>query len=253
MVKKDLKQSASLFLQKALESPMETKFKESFETTKPAVMSGFRGMFGDMKLSDQEKFHIQALLNDYAPPNTEKDTLKDKLLTDFHLLSLLTAEIKAINNQSILLHGERIKKVQELLFYYKEGAFSQWLIHTYGNRQTPYSMLYYYEFYHTLPVALRSLVERIPKKAAYILASRQGSLDKKIEIIQRYQGEKQATLISSIRAVFPLLEKDKRASMPSSLLDQADLLLIKLEKYSTFTGFEKQKIRTLIQRLQKLG
>ena len=39
---------------------------------------------------------------------------------DKEALYSLTAEIKSIHNQSIILHGERIKKAQEILKKYVE-------------------------------------------------------------------------------------------------------------------------------------
>lgn len=78
---------------------------------------------------------------------TQFSSGEGNLTLDLAELSLITSEVKAINNQAAILHGERIKKAQTLLKSYQEGAFSAWLNATYGNRQTPYNLMQYYEFF----------------------------------------------------------------------------------------------------------
>ena len=126
------------------------------------------------------------------------------------LLSAITSEVKAINNQAAILHGERIKKAQEILKKYRDGAFSAWLIATYGNRQTPYNFLQYYELHTSLPQTLHPKLDEMPRQAVYTLASRSGPFEKKQEIIKNYQGEPKQELLSLIRKTFPLALDDKR-------------------------------------------
>jgi len=82
---------------------------------------------------------------------------------------------------------------------------------TYGNRQTPYNFLQYYDLYQTVPSPLLPKLDEMPRQAAYTLASRDGSFDLKKEIIQNYQGETKQVLLEQIRKSFPLPEKDKRS------------------------------------------
>ena len=136
------------------------------------------------------------------------------LQQDLEALIRITSEVKAINNQAALLHGERIKKAHAILTKYKEGAFTAWLIEAYGNRQTPYNFWQYFEFYSQLPKTLHPQLEIIPRQAIYTLASRNGKLDEKIEILQSYQGESKQQMLEKIRLRFPLNKEDKRQKSP---------------------------------------
>ena len=82
------------------------------------------------------------------------------------------------------MHGERIKKAQEILKSYRDGAFTAWLLAAYGNRQTPYNFLQYYELYTALSPGLHSQLEAMPRHAVYVLASRSGELTQKETMVR---------------------------------------------------------------------
>lgn len=236
---------ATALLEKSGAIKEKKEFKESFEVTKPAVMSGFRGMFGEHALSRQEEERIENILHEHV---------KDDVIVEEDCKNLfrLTSEIKAISNQSILLHGERIKRAQDILKKYKEGAFTSWLLTTYGNRQTPYSMLQYYELYLLLPVQEKVLIENLPKKAAYTLASRQGALDEKRELLKAFKGEKQQEILLRIRQAFPKSEDDKRSRSPhSSLVRELERVVLKIENMKTsFSVDEKKRLKAVHEKLR---
>lgn len=166
-------------------------------------LTSFAGVFSVSDLSNQEKKALEEMLNEYAngDQNVETDLLS---------LIAITSEVKAINNQAALLHGERIKKAQKILTQYKDGAFTTWLLTTYGNRQTPYNFLQYYEFWEGMPKGLRPLIETMPRQAIYTLASREGNPEKKQEIVANYKGQTKEELLQLIRDFFPLAVKDRR-------------------------------------------
>lgn len=210
-------------------------------------LSSFSGVFKVGALSAQEQETIRTLLSNYEQGS-------GSLENDLFLLSSLTAEVKAINNQAILLHGERIQRAQELLSHYKEGAFSAWLIATYGNRQTPYNFLQYYELYKQLREDLKSKLDEMPRQAVYSLASRTGEIEKKIEIIAKYQQESKEVLLQLIRESFPLADKDKRAQDPSHT---ALSVLTKLHTQLLSSSFapssqRKKELLTLLQQIKTL-
>ncbi|KAK5583325.1 hypothetical protein RB653_004917, partial [Dictyostelium firmibasis] len=124
-------------------------------------LSLFSGVFKVHPLSEKDQETLREILQEYRPVEE-----------DFLTLASVTSEIKAISNQAVILHGERIQKAQLILKHYRDGAFSRWLMSTYGNRQTPYNFLQYYEFYLQLPVPLQDKLEDIPRQAIYTLASR---------------------------------------------------------------------------------
>lgn len=167
------------------------------------ALTSFSGVFGVAELSENEKDCIAAILKDYAID-------AHSVSKDLEALLSLTSEVKAINNQAAILHGERIKKAHTMLVRYRDGAFTAWLMAAYGNRQTPYNLMQYYEFYEAMPKTLRPQLEAMPRQAIYTLASREGPLEKKRQMVEEYQGETKAELLSLIRQVFPLAEKDRR-------------------------------------------
>lgn len=188
------------------------RLKKSDSSSKMAAMAkqsangnltSFTGIFSITELNVHEKSSIENILNEFVIE-------REGLSRDLKDLLSLTSEVKAINHQAALLHGERIKKAHQILTRYRDGAFSAWLISVYGNRQTPYNFLQYYEFYESLPKALRPQIEAMPRQAIYALASREGAIEKKQELIQNYKGETKNELLETIREIFPLRVKDKR-------------------------------------------
>lgn len=222
-----------------------SKMTNLVELSSSGNLSSFAGVFRITTLNETEKQTLKDILNQYKNENQE-------VVQDLEYLSSLTAEVKAINSQAIILHGERIQKAQQILTSYQEGAFSAWLICTYGNRQTPYNFLQYYELYRAIPVSLQTQLDLIPRQAAYSLASRQGPLAQKQHIIKTYQGQSKQELLELIRITFPLSIKDKRAQ------DVANITILGLKKIlvqikkSAFcpTNKQKQQLLSLLKELK---
>lgn len=180
-------------------SKMATMAKQSAS----GHLTSFTGVFGVTDLTDKERNFLENLLTDYAVDARD-------VSRDLNNLISITSEVKAINNQAIMLHGERIKKAHAILTRYRDGAFTSWLMAAYGNRQTPYNFLQYYEFYEAMPKPLRPQIESMPRQAVYALASREGPLPQKQKIVESYQGETKTALLQKIREAFPLDSDDKR-------------------------------------------
>lgn len=194
---------SSLLQERFKQGPNTTKMAQLVQRSSEGTLSSFEGIFNSSELTDEEKDQLKSILDLYQTKGTSTSA-------DFTQLCNLTVEVKAITKQAILLHGERIQKVQQLLKSYQDGAFSAWLKHTYGNRQTPYNLLLYYEFYNQLPISLRPKLDHLPKQAVYTLASRKGALDTKIQIIESYNGQSKQQILELIRRKFPLAEDDAR-------------------------------------------
>lgn len=224
-----------------------SKMTNLAEMSSTGNLSSFSGVFRVSQLSSKEKTALEEILNQFS--SEEKD-----IEEDLASLVAITSEVKAINNQAAILHGERIKKAQEILRDYRDGAFSAWLIATYGNRQTPYNFLQYYELYLALPQLLHPQLDEMPRQAVYILASRSGPIEKKEEIIRNYKGQPKKELITEIRDSFPLAQNDKRAQ---NLAETAITTLSKLHEtlqHRNFVPSNKQKeaIRGLLKSLRAL-
>ncbi|MES2123039.1 MAG: CT583 family protein [Chlamydiota bacterium] len=221
-----------------------SKMTNLVELSSSGNLSSFAGVFRVAPLSANEQYNLQELLSNYK--NEEQETAQD-----FAYLSALTAEVKAINNQAIILHGERIKKAQEILKNYRDGAFSAWLVATYGNRQTPYNFLQYYELHTSLPEKLHSKLDEMPRQAVYSLASRNGPREEKEHIIHNYQGQPKQELLKLIRDTFPLAENDRRAQ---NLADLALSTLAKVKNQIDTPAFapSSQQKKQLLQHLRDL-
>jgi hypothetical protein len=215
-----------------------SKMTNLVEMSSSGNLSSFSGVFRVTELNEKEKEALFSLLTQYKNDSRE-------IGEDLFQLSALTAEVKAINNQALILHGERIKKAQDILKNYRDGAFSAWLISIYGNRQTPYNFLQYYELYTTLPEKLHPKLDEMPRQAVYTLASRNGNPEQKQLIIQNYNGEPKQELLKLIRETFPLSQNDRRAQ---DLADSAIIHLCRLQSQLSTTAFlpsSKQKAELL--------
>jgi hypothetical protein len=237
---KDLNSLLSEKMQQKNQTRIQTLADKNLAT--PSVSS----LFKTTPLSEGETFELHKILYENKTPSSD-------LESDLHSLKSLTQEIKAIQTQAVILHGERIKKAQDLLKSYKDGAFTEWLLSVYGNRQTPYNFLAFYEFYSSIAEGLRPKLLDMPKQAVYTLASRAGDSKKKVEIIQTYKGEPKHLILAKIRNLFPIASHDRRKQKFSEhmilslarLLEQTDL------KDWRPTKTEKNKIEILLKALQK--
>lgn len=218
------------------------------ERANKGELSSFSGVFRVAELNEKEKEDIETILRNFRSDETEN------LEEDFNALKKITSEVKAITNQAVILHGERIKKAQEILKNYREGAFTAWLFTTYGNRQTPYNFLQYYEFYTILPQTLHTKLDQMPRQAVYSLASRAGPMEKKEAIVQNYEGQAKDELLKLIRLEFPLPEDDKRlphfAHSAIQLLKRAKEQL--KNPHCSPTNDEKKKLQNLLSQIQTL-
>lgn len=166
-------------------------------------LTSFSGIFNPSELNEHEKNTLELLLTNFASASCD-------ISSDLNALIAITSEVKSISNQAAILHGERIKKAQTILKAYKEGAFTAWLLAAYGNRQTPYNFLKYYEFCESLPKGLKSQLDLMPRQAVYTLASRDAPLSHKQKIVEQYKGETKENLLKQIREHFPLENRDRR-------------------------------------------
>jgi len=224
-----------------------SKMTELAKQSAEGQLSSFSGIFSAIDLNAHEKETLEDILKEY------KDK-KSNVKKDLDTLIFISSEVKAINNQAALLHGERIKKAQAILKNYREGAFTAWMIATYGNRQTPYNFLQYYEFHTAMPKKLRTLIETMPRQAIYTLASREGPLEKKQEIVISYNGQTKRELLDMIRSFFPLALHDRRRhDLGEGTIRQLESVRALLERSrGTITKTQRKTICGLIDTIHSL-
>lgn len=240
--------SVNSILNERMKKPSNTsKMAEMAKQSAAGNLTTFSGFFSVSDLSEREKSSLENILEQYV--DNDRDIQKD-----LESLMTITSEVKAINNQAALLHGERIKKAHLILKNYREGAFTAWLIATYGNRQTPYNLMQYYEFCETMPKQLRPQIESMPRQAIYVLATRQGDVDKKRSIVENYRGESKDDMLALIRQTFPLLQQDRRKSrLAPAIIRQLQKIHDQLSQSpSEFSNAEKKQVQFLIKQIKQL-
>ncbi len=84
-----------------------SKMTHLVEKSSSGNLSSFSGVFGSRPSMEKEKEGLTSLLMQYKAHDWE-------IGEDLFQLKALTAEVKAINNQAIILHGQSIKKAQNL-------------------------------------------------------------------------------------------------------------------------------------------
>lgn len=214
------------------------RFKRQIEEAprKPATHlpeappNAFRSVFAIQDLDSAQAEELKELLHTNAPPQKELIEVEH----DFATLKNITAEIRSIQKQSVMLLGERIVKAREILKIYGDGSttFTKWLDATSLSRRTAYNCIAYYEFYSSLPNdSLRERLKLMSQKAVYILASRTGDLEQKFKIVEEYYKLKQDEIIPLIQEYFPLPESEKRKELAlEGDLNELEHLLERLVK-----------------------
>jgi hypothetical protein len=239
----------SILDQRTKKNPAPSKMAAMARQSAAGNLTSFAGVFSVAELNETEKKQLEEILNEYAESN-------DSISSDLETLISLTSEVKAITNQAAILHGERIKKAHTILTRYRDGAFTAWLLAAYGNRQTPYNLMQYYEFYEVMPKKLRPQIEAMPRQAVYVLATRTGSIAEKQNIVENYQGQTKAEVLTLIRQTFPLDTSDRRqAKVGPGIIQSLQKVNGQVQSASNkLSRSEKEQIRGLLKQiLQFLG
>lgn len=237
---------------KKIDNLLETRFKGGQQKkgqelglrSSAGALSGFAGVFDVVPLNEDAREELLQLLQFFSSGETAPST-------DLVRLCAITAEIRAIDTQSIFLHGARIQQARQILKEYREGAFTQWLKKTYGNRQTPYNFLQYFEFHQSVSREAKSIVENAPRQSIYMLASRPGSIEKKELFLANHQGKKKKELRKLIQKEFPTPLDDRRKTDVSTqfLKDLEQWQQRMLEESPSMSKAQKQKLHFLCSSL----
>lgn len=215
-------------------------------------INSFRSLFSIKELTVEEKKQLATLM--HAHVFTDKSEYFER---DLEQLTQLTAELKSIQKQAVVLIGERIARAREILKSYgDQRTFTAWIDATFQSRKTAYNALSFYDLYNALSNDfLRDQLKKMPMKASYILASRQGPHKLKEELIKTYEGEKQTEIIERIQSKLPLPIEDRRckSDIEEKLLTEISRKLSLLEASQQGLTLEHAvEIQNLIDRLQKI-
>ena len=171
-------------------------------------VNSFNSVFDTKPLDSSESAKLKKLLVDGFQPGTIQE---EQVESDITTLKQITSEIRAIGKQCIILLGERVCCAREMLKPYKDGTFTRWLESAFGTRKTGYNALSYYELYTALPREdLRDRFKQLQHRTAYILASRDGDIETKAEIISEHHDKTHEELVMLIKEKLPVAEGDRR-------------------------------------------
>jgi len=222
----------------------------------PTPANALRSIFDIQKLEESEDIQLQKLLVEEILPGLRSE---EQLAQDLDVLRRLTAEVKSISKQGALLVGERIYQARELLKNYGDGrtSFNRWIQLTFSNsRRTAFNALAYFEFHRALPdEGLRSMLKRMPNKAAYVLAAREGSIEAKADIIREYHQQKAEEIIPVIQDKLPAAQDKKKLSKDAS--SQLILKILTMSRRLTLrknylSALNKAELEEIIHILQSM-
>lgn len=240
-------QQASSFLSRLTE---DGKQKQNV-SPKTEPNNALRSMLGMHTIDIHEADEIEDILLENA---TSSETQAVQFKRDVEQLKTLTSEIRSIQKQSALLIGERVHMAREILKKYRNGSttFTEWLTSTFSSRRTAYNCLAYYELYCALPgEKLKNQLQAMSHKAVYILASRTGSWEKKIDIVERFSHLKQQEILPIIQKAFPLEKAMKRSASRTPLAQTTASLCSMLSKKPVLNASERRHLSELRSLLNK--
>ncbi len=225
-------------------------------TAQPSPPNALRSIFDIQKLDELEERRLEKLLVDEFKPG--QAVSEEQVSQDIETLKHITAEVKSISKQGVLLIGERIHEAREILKNYGDGngSLKKWLEITFSNsRRTAYNALAYFDFHQSLPdEKSRLLLKKMPQKAAYVLASREGEIEIKTEIVRDYHQQKAEEIIPVIQERLPL-SKDKNPlpkDATTQLLEKMDAMAQKIRsRKAQISTSQKTMIEEIILSLQE--
>ena len=191
--------------------------------------NAFKSIFKIQSLDNKDSQLIEELILDNC-------NIQDEVEEDTIQLKQLTIEVRGILKEGALLLGEKIYKARDILKKHNKNknSFTEWLKIAFNNsRSTAYNALSYYEFHNALPNDdLKELFKKFPHKAAYLLSTRNGEFNQKLDILRMHHHLKSDELIDIIEEAMPLPHDDQRKRKDH------DVLLV-------------SKIRACLQKLSK--
>jgi hypothetical protein len=168
----------------------------------------------------------------------------------------LSKRIKSIKAQEALIVGEAVKKAQTVLSNYSSGVFSEWLVELFGNVQTPYNFLRFFELYTLLKERSQKEYLSIPRRAAYKLAKVEGSTEQKEEFISLGKNKNASSLEEEIDILFPKSQRatKTRKVSPENIPESLEKILSKTLGRVEHIDTDKQKklAKLLVKILSKM-
>ena len=238
-----------LFINKAFEE--KTSPPIGFHLVPQA--NSFQAIFQTKPLEEPDRSKIRQILEQGRLSEGREEVTTERVEEQLYQI---TEEIKAISRQGAVLLGERVFRARELLKPYRDGTFTKWLEATFASRKTGYNFLAYYELYIHLPREdLKEKFKKMPSRAAYILAAKEGALEDKVSLIEKHSDLGHQELVALIRQTFPNLSRTND-SHPSPIrqLTRSLLALLKGRNFRKhpLSPLEKRGLEELVEQIRVL-
>ncbi|MBF5051371.1 hypothetical protein CLAVI_001015 (plasmid) [Candidatus Clavichlamydia salmonicola] len=178
-------------------------------------------LFDIQPLSNEDDLFIDSMFL-----NNSKIIHDNVLNNDVFLLKQITAQIKAIKKQSVIVLGERIFKAKTIIqkLQNADTKFTDWLKCSFSSLSSAYNSLSYYEFFLSLPTnSLKECLFSIPYKTAYTLSSKKVENERKHKILPCLVGLSNGAALKVIQETFSFTTED------NSLKKKKDEILKKLK------------------------
>jgi hypothetical protein len=186
--------------------------------------NSFRSIFNADEDESEDREFLAALFEKHLE---ESEDYKE-ISKDLEDLVKVTSELKSIQKQAVLLVGERIFQVRRILKSYAKESdmFISWVDRTFSSRKSAYNALAFYEFYSSLDSdELKTNYKKMPAKISYIIASKKADYDKKVRIVEQYQGQKQKEMLEIIDE-----ELTEKKALAKTSLDATTKTLMEMQR-----------------------
>ncbi len=223
------------------------KEKEFLSPIRP--INTLQEIFSIQPVAREEK---EALFHELVQILGEEESDKRKLEADFDQLALLSQACRAIQKQGIILVGEKIDQARSLFFGYEKSRalFSTWIKKTFSSEKSAYNALAFYQFYRQIEAdADKEKFKKMPLKASYALASREGAIEEKILFIQNQYHKKNEEILNEIQSRFPLSDQDHRKKK-KPLFTKLCQIEDDLDRLVQGHPFLSQEEKAIVERLQ---
>lgn len=220
-------------------------------------VNAMHNLYGELDQANANA--IDRLIFENCEPMEEESNATQELADDVKKLKHITGTIRGIFREGVFLLGKQVYEARQILQKYNRtgNTFGEWLkIAFKQGRSTAYNALAYYEFHESLPnEELKSQLKEFPYKAAYLLASRDGEFDRKLEILKNHHDQNATEIIAIIDEVLPLPSRyrQKRKEHDIHLIDSIRVNLQRLAKRRNNLTSERLKqiseLRSLIDNI----
>lgn len=230
--------------------------KNENKTNKPLKpINALQEVFSSQPVTQLEK---EEFYSEFSKLVKEEKQELGWLERDLEKIIKLSKECHSVQKQGVILLGEKISQAKSIFSIYSSSKplFSFWVRKTFSSEKTAYNALAYFEFYTEISnEETKEKLKKMPLKAGYALASRKGSLDDKLKIVDLMYHENSEEILLEIQQRIPMPLKDgrKKTSFKLGVLKRIEQLIDRISlDAGSLDSAERKKIQEIKFRLTNL-